>query len=144
MNQDFLSKSWKSLSGSHDLDQMQARNNLIESLWSSHPEVFFGKGTLKICSKFTGEHPWRSAISIKLLCNLIEMTLRHGWSPANLLHIFRAPFPKKTSDKLLLKSWSNYSMQEFKKQSCEHVRKTAFHQYLAAKSCYILLQRAPS
>ena len=24
---------------------------------SSHPEVFLGKDTLKICSKFTGEHP---------------------------------------------------------------------------------------
>ena len=35
---------------------------------SSHPEAFLGKGVLKICSKFTGEHPCRSAISIKLLC----------------------------------------------------------------------------
>ena len=24
---------------------------------SSHPEVFLGKGALKICSKLTGEHP---------------------------------------------------------------------------------------
>ena len=32
---------------------------------SSHPDVFLGKGVLKICSKFTAEHPWRSAISIK-------------------------------------------------------------------------------
>ena len=24
---------------------------------SCHPEVFLGKGVLKICSKFTGEHP---------------------------------------------------------------------------------------
>ena len=31
---------------------------------SSHPEVFLGKSVLKICSKFTGEHPCRSAISI--------------------------------------------------------------------------------
>ena len=36
---------------------------------SSSPEVFLGKGVLKICSKFTGEHPCRSVISIKLLCN---------------------------------------------------------------------------
>ena len=33
---------------------------------SSHSEVFLGKGVLKICSTFTGEHPCRSAISIKL------------------------------------------------------------------------------
>ena len=32
---------------------------------SNHPEVFLGKGILKICSKFTGEHTCRSAISIK-------------------------------------------------------------------------------
>ena len=30
------------------------------------PEVFLIKGVLKICSKFTGEHPCRSVISIKL------------------------------------------------------------------------------
>ena len=35
---------------------------------------------LKICSKFTGEHPCRS---------VIEITLRHGCSPVNLLHNFR-------------------------------------------------------
>ena len=65
-------------------------------------EVFLGKGVLKICSKFTGEHPRRSAISIKLLCNFIEITLRHGCSPVNLLHIFRTPFLKNTSGWLLL------------------------------------------
>ena len=31
---------------------------------SSLPEVFFEKGVLKICSKFTGEHACRSAISM--------------------------------------------------------------------------------
>ena len=30
---------------------------------SSRPEVLLGKGVLKICSKFTGEHPCQSAIS---------------------------------------------------------------------------------
>ena len=34
---------------------------------SMHPEVFLGKGVLRICSKFTGEHSCQSAISIKLL-----------------------------------------------------------------------------
>ena len=34
---------------------------------SSRPEVFLEKGVLKICSKFTGEHPCRSVISTKLL-----------------------------------------------------------------------------
>ena len=45
---------------------------------SSHPEMFIGKGVLKIRSKFTTEHPCGSAISIKLLCNFIEIKLWHG------------------------------------------------------------------
>ena len=59
---------------------------------SSPPEMLLGEGVLKICSKFTGEHPCRSVISMKLLCNVIEIVLRHGFSPVNLLHIFRTPF----------------------------------------------------
>ena len=70
---------------------------------SSHPEVFLGKGVLKICSKFTGENPCRSVILITLHCNFIEITHRHGRSPVNLLHIFRTTFPRNTSGRLLLK-----------------------------------------
>ena len=69
---------------------------------SSPPEVILGKGVLKICSKFTGEHPYRSAISIKLFCNFIEIALRHECSPVNLLHIFRTPSPKNTFEGSLL------------------------------------------
>ena len=58
--------------------------------------MFLGKGVLKICSKFIGEHLCWTAISIKLLCNFIEIALRHGCSSVNLLHIFRAPFLKNT------------------------------------------------
>ena len=65
---------------------------------SSHPEVFLGKGFLKIYNKFTGEHPWQGAISI----NFIEIILRHECSPVNLLRIFRTPFPRNTSGRLLL------------------------------------------
>ena len=60
------------------------------------------KGVLKICSNFTGEHPWLSMISIKLQSNFIEIALRHGCSPVNLLHIFRIPLLKNTSGWLLL------------------------------------------
>ena len=90
---------------------------------SSPPEVFLQKGILKICSKFTGEHPCRSVISIKLfpsrsviliklfpcrsvisiklLCDFVEIILWHGCSPVNLRHIFRTPFYKNTSARLL-------------------------------------------
>ena len=44
---------------------------------NNHLEVFLGKGVLKICSKFTGEHPCRSAISIKLQRNFSKNT--SGW-----------------------------------------------------------------
>ena len=40
-------------------------------------------------------------ISLKLLSNFIEITLRYGCSPVNL-HIFRTPFPGNTSGWLLL------------------------------------------
>ena len=46
------------------------------------------KDVLKIYSKFTGEQPCRDVISKKLLYNFIEIILRHGCSPVNLLHIF--------------------------------------------------------
>ena len=70
--------------------------------------MFLGKAVLKICSKFTGEHTCRSAISIKLLSNFIEIALRHGCSPVNFLHIFSkiftTPFPRNNYGRLLLKS----------------------------------------
>ena len=80
---------------------------LTDKFRISSPEVFLIKGFLKICSKFTGEHQCQSVISIKLLsikflCNFIEITLWHRCSPVNLLHIFRTPFSKDTSGELLL------------------------------------------
>ena len=92
---------------------------------SSRPEVFLKKGVLKICSKFIGEHPCRSVISIKflfliicskftreypcrsvisikLLRNFIEIALWYGCSPINLMHIFRTPFLKNISGWLLI------------------------------------------
>ena len=77
------------------------KNNMSELLndKSSLPEVFLGKDVVKICSKFTGEHPYRSAI-----CNFIEIALWHGCSPVNSLHIFRTPFRRNTSGWLLLKT----------------------------------------
>ena len=58
--------------------------------------VFCEKGVLKICSKYTGEHPCRNVISIKLLCTL-------PWVfSVNLLHFFRIPFPKNTCRGLFL------------------------------------------
>ena len=42
-----------------------------------------------------------------MLCKFIEITLLHGCSPTNLLHIFRTPFFKKNTSKgLSLSYWS--------------------------------------
>ena len=102
--------------------------------------MFLVIGVLKICSKFTGEHLCQSVISIKLLCfavalpcNFIEITLRHGCSPVNLLHIFRTPFPRNTSGWLLLKLCKDVlckilnSASKFKVQAfliCKKIRNT--------------------
>ena len=60
----------------------------------------------KVSSKYTaslnGEHPCQNVISIKLLCNFIEITYQHGCSPVHLLHIFRTPYTRNTSGWLLL------------------------------------------
>ena len=49
------------------------RSKLFELVRSRRPEMFLGKVALKICSKFTGEHPCRSLISIKLLKNIFSL-----------------------------------------------------------------------
>ena len=40
--------------------------------------------------------------AIQILCNFVEIALRHGCPPVNLLHILRTPFFKNTSGWLLL------------------------------------------
>ena len=69
---------------------------------SGPPGVVLGKGVLKICSKFTGEHPCRNVISIKLQSISIEIPLLHWYPLVNLLYIIRTPFHKNTSGELLV------------------------------------------
>ena len=40
----------------------------------------------------------KGVLKMSLQSNFIEITRRHGCSPVNLLHIFRTPFPRNTSD----------------------------------------------
>ena len=100
---------------------------ILRYVRSTRPEVFLGKGVLKICSKFTGEHPCRSAISTKFLCNFIEITLRHGCSPVNLLHIFRTTFLKNTSGRLLLYAGDTplKSKRELATDLCQQIELTS-------------------
>ena len=47
-----------------EVKKKSSTHNQVSRDGSSPSEVFLGKGVLKICSKFTGEHPCRSAILI--------------------------------------------------------------------------------
>ena len=55
------------------------------------------------------KHPSRSVISVKLLCNFIEITLLHGCSPVNLLHIFRT-YLRTTASEYVIKAWQYMSI----------------------------------
>ena len=71
-------------------------NILLSVYRSSAPELLLRKRALKICNKFTGEHPCWSVISIELPSNFIEIASQNGCSPVDLLHIFRTLFPKSS------------------------------------------------
>ena len=73
---------------------------ILSIIRSSPPEVFLGKDVLKICSKFTREHPCRSVIAKNCFATLSKSYFDMS---VLLLHIFRTTFPKSTSGKLLLK-----------------------------------------
>ena len=58
---------WNEMSGERDeIDYWKEKREHYWKDGGSRPEVFLGKGVLKICSKFTGERPCRSVISLKL------------------------------------------------------------------------------
>ena len=67
-----------------------------------------------------------------MLCNFIEIALRHGCSPVNLLHVFKTLFSKNTSGWLLLnKSISNPEYDSKLLTRC------SFHFFIVA--CYTVL-----
>ena len=68
--------------------------------------------------------------SIKLLCNFIEIALRHGCSPVNLRHIFRTPLPKNTSGWLLLRFISQALRSALISSECAKVHFVHFVKFL--------------
>ena len=58
----------------------------------------------KYAAYLQGGHHVEVWFSIKLLSNFIEITLRHGCSPVNLLHFFKTLLHKNTYRGLLLHS----------------------------------------
>ena len=75
----------------------KVKSNIENDDRSSPPEAFLEKGVLKLYSKFTGEHPCRSVISIKLLFK---------------------PFSKNTSGRLLLKVIKSFMKTKRKWGKC--------------------------
>ena len=61
---------WENRSFNKDKQFLKKLPERLQNVRSSRPEVFLGKGILEICSKFTGEHPCPSVISVKLLRSL--------------------------------------------------------------------------
>ena len=94
--------------------------------------MFLRKDVVKICSNLTGEHPCRSAISIELQSNFIEITLRRRCSSVNLLHVFKIHFLKNTSGRLLLtcgrfnSSYYGETERHLKVRSVEYIRVSPF------------------
>ena len=80
--------------GVTSLTGWSAKISILGSRWkhrNSPLEVLLLKG---VHSRFTGEHTCQIVISIKLKSNFTEITLRHGCSSVNLLHIYKTPFHK--------------------------------------------------
>ena len=124
----------------------------MKNFRSSHPEVFLGKGVLKIYSKFI-RIPMPKCDLIKLLCNFIEITPWHGCSPVKLLHILRTPFLRNTSKELLLKLKSSFRsshqrcsvkksvLRNFEKSTGKHLCQSLFLVKLQARSATLLKKR---
>ena len=107
------------------------------------------KFVLKICSKLTGENPFSSVISIRLLYNFIEITLQHGCSPVIMLHVFRTSFYKvfgglllellnraAVVQKVVQKSPVNFR-QYFRKRVCSlYVEKISWEDVAACRYCF--------
>ena len=98
----------------------------------------FKKKFFEIRSKFTEEHPGRSVISIKLLCNYIEILLLHGCSPINLQRIFRTPL-----DGCFMRRLLQQDLRELRTSSMEaFCGKTAVKivTNLLKNTCYFLVK----
>ena len=71
-------------------DKKQPSRGFPKKRWSEDMQQIYRRTPMRKCDI-------NEAVS-----NFIEIALRHGCSPVNLLHIFRTLFPRNTSGRLLL------------------------------------------
>ena len=118
----FLQNSWTTASWNLSLPSYMDKKEKFTMFWILHVlkvkvlwnflvtkatlhSCSFKRGVLKICSKFTGQNPCRSVISIKMQSSFIIIPLWHGCSPVSLLHILTTSSYKNTSGGLLFQCY---------------------------------------
>ena len=88
-------------------------------LWRHAPPpkqvIFFSPPSSGIRKTNKRNRNEQRSLKPSLLCNFIEIALQHGRSRLNLMLIFRTPFPKNASGRLLLKRASNFKIQKLQK-----------------------------
>ena len=107
--------------------------------------MFLGKGVLKICCKFTGEHPCRSMISIKLqnkhlfirtslegcFCLIIAISSSSFQNTKNdligfhkiAISVLKQIFQRSSSKELVYRDYKNFDRLTFKRELEETLRK---------------------
>ena len=96
----FLRSNWKDQW--HEMGQ-----KTYQKIQKQPPEVFFKKGVLRSCAKFTGKHMCQSFSLNKDAglrpATLLKKRLWHRYFPVNFAKFLRTPFLQNTSGRLLLK-----------------------------------------
>ena len=83
------------LAASSNYIQKQPSRGVLKKRCSESMKQIYRRTPMLKCDFNKGEHPCRSEISIKLLCNFIEIALRHVCSPVNLLQYFQNTFSEE-------------------------------------------------
>ena len=91
------------------MNQKQPSRGVLKKACSENMQQIYRSPPMPKChfSKVALQLYWNG------ICNFIEMALRHGWYPANLLHIFRTSFPKNTCRRLRLNEIFSLSLTHF-------------------------------
>ena len=99
-------------------------------IWKNTFISFIYKALIFLFYSFLLSFPCLIFLSFPLLFKFIEITLWHGCSPVNLLHIFSTPFSWNTSEWLLLHF-------KFKKLWSSVYRTVLVKQYISKTHCFI-------